>query len=321
MNKILLLTTIFSLFLGFNTIAQCPVGDLATIVDFKNIEGGGDECIFELEVSFYTGSANNTSITFTVAIDGGPTLYTTPCYDHLSSNTSYTASFSDDALVVPCNSDIVVTYTAYNSSTCTGTPCSPPFPDNVMILIGSLPIDLVSFAGYEERFDRVKLEWVTASEEQNDYFTIERSADGKIFQEIGIVEGNGNSSTEKYYSFMDERSLRGENYYRLKQTDLDNTYEYSDVILVENKIDKSTALTLAPSVIGNEVRLIFNELPKSNTFIEVFNQNGVNIINATLAEGEYRLDIDMSIYGPGMYFIRVPVGNEFVVKKFIKVMD
>jgi type IX secretion system substrate protein len=319
MNRQILLIAFFGLFLGSNTYAQqgCPVGETAIIADFKSI-GGGD-CVFELEVSFFTGSANNTSISFTVGIEGGPILYTTPCYDHLSSNSAYNVIFSDQALVVPCNSDIEVFYTAYTSPTCNGTPCSPAYPNNVMDLIGSLPIDLVTFVGYEDKFDRVKLEWVTASEEQNDYFTIERSADGRIFEEIGIVEGNGNSSTEKYYSFMDERSLRGENYYRLKQTDLDNTYEYSNVILVENKIDKSTVLTLAPSVVEDEVTLIFNELPKANKLIEVFNQNGVNVINATLAEGEYTLNLDMSTYGPGMYFIRVPIGKEFVVKKFIKV--
>jgi hypothetical protein len=184
-----------------------------------------------------------------------------------------------------------------------------------------LPVDLVSFVGHGQKFDKVKLEWVTASEDQNAYFLVERSADGRSFEEIGQVEGNGNSSATEYYFFKDEHSLRGENYYRLKQTNLDNTYKYSQVILVENKIDKSTALTLAPSVIINEVTLIFNELPKANKFIEVFDQNGVNIIKTSLAEGEYTLDLDLSDYAPGMYFIRVPIGREFVVKKFIKVTD
>ncbi|MFT5169211.1 MAG: hypothetical protein ACI8P3_004459 [Saprospiraceae bacterium] len=317
MKKQILLSAIFCLFLGFHTAAQCPIGLDATIVNSENM--GGGQCRFRLEVSYSASSVTNTSISFTVGIAGGVDLYTTACIGDLNENNSpYSSGISNELLIAPCNSVITVSYTAYLDDSCDDAPCAT----NVnMPVNGSLPVDLVSFVGHGQKFDKVKLEWVTASEDQNAYFLVERSADGRSFEEIGLVEGNGNSSATEYYFFMDENSLRGENYYRLKQTNLDNTYEYSQVILVENKIDKSTALTLAPSVIINEITLIFNELPKANKFIEVFNMNGTNIIKTTLAEGEYTLDLDLSDYAPGMYFIRVPIGKEFVIKRFVKVTD
>jgi type IX secretion system substrate protein len=318
MNKLLLFASLFFLTLEFNLFSQCPVAYDATIV---NVENSGSDRTFDIELNYSVEQvdANNSSLKFTISICGGADLLTTNCMGPLRKEESpYITTIDDPALVAPSDALICVSYSSWTNSTCGGNNCT--VNEDIPVL-GSLPIDLVSFVGYEDKFGRVKLEWVTASEEQNDYFTIERSADGKIFQEIGIVEGNGNSSTEKYYSFTDERSLRGENYYRLKQTDLDNAYEYSKVILVENKIDKLTALTLVPSVVRNEVTLIFNQLPKANKFIGVFNQNGVNIFNVILAEGEYTINLDVSTYAPGMYFIRVPIGKEFVVKKFIKVVD
>ena len=319
MNNQILLTAILCLFLSFNSNAQCPVGDEAVIIGSTEI--GAGLCEFKMELNFHTSTANNTSITFTIAIDGGATLLTTACFGNLSSNTFYTVDFSDPLLQAPCTSDLVVTYNAFNSPSCGGSSCSPPFPGNIVPVLGSLPVDLVSFGGHEEKFDKVKLEWVTASEDQNAYFSVERSGDGRNFEEIGLVEGSGNSSSTIYYSFMDNRALRGENYYRLKQVGLDNSFTYSDVILVENRMEKTTVLTVAPSITKGEVALIFNELPKENGIIEVYNSAGVNIISTTLAEGEYTLNLDLADYDPGMYFIRVPIGKEFVIKKFIKVLD
>jgi hypothetical protein len=318
MNKLILFTLTFFLFLGFNLFAQCPIAYDATII---NVESSGGDVAFDLELSYAVqqDNANNSSLSFTISICGGADLLTTDCMGGLKMDESpYATVLDDPALVAPPDVSICVTYSSWTNGACGGNNC---MLNEEVSVIGSLPVNLVSFVGYEQKFDRIKLDWITASEDQNAYFLVERSADGKNFEEIGIVEGNGNSSGTKYYFFIDEHALRGENYYRLKQTNLDNTYEYSQVILVENKIVQSTALILAPSVIKNEVTLIFNELPMANKFIEVFNMNGTNIIKRTLAEEEYTMDLDMSDYAPGMYFIRVPIGKEFVVKKFIKVAD
>lgn len=99
---------------------------------------------------------------------------------------------------------------------------------------GLLPIKLAYFKAKTEN-GKVVTEWATIQEENNDFFTIERSTDGKTFQKVGVVEGAGNSSSELTYSFIDESPLAGTSYYRLKQTDYDGKFEYFNLVTVNNQ--------------------------------------------------------------------------------------
>jgi hypothetical protein len=85
----------------------------------------------------------------------------------------------------------------------------------------------------------VFLEWVTKSERNNDYFSIERSEDGKIFETIKQINGAGNSTKKLHYDFTDYSPLRGTNYYRLKQTDYDGKSEYSKIITITIQDDNT----------------------------------------------------------------------------------
>lgn len=84
-----------------------------------------------------------------------------------------------------------------------------------------LPIELVSYTGACEN-NSVKLVWSTATESNNDFFTVEKSRDLTVWEPIGTVNGAGNSITLLNYSFVDEQSNEL-SYYRLSQTDLDGT--------------------------------------------------------------------------------------------------
>ena len=79
------------------------------------------------------------------------------------------------------------------------------------------------------------MDWTTASEENNDYFTVERSQDGSDFQELYRKDGAGVSTTFLYYFGYDNKPDLGVNYYRLKQTDYDGKYAYSDIESVDFK--------------------------------------------------------------------------------------
>ena len=95
-----------------------------------------------------------------------------------------------------------------------------------------LPVELVSFEA-NLNIDKVELHWVTASEETNELFTIERSQDGIIFEEILQVEGAGESSNRIEYFDIDYEPLTGISYYRLKQTDTDGKFTYSAKVFVD----------------------------------------------------------------------------------------
>jgi hypothetical protein len=92
----------------------------------------------------------------------------------------------------------------------------------------ALPISLMYFTP-KAKSDRVELEWVTASEVNNDYFVIERSQDGEHFEEILRHSGSGNSTTAITYTDIDNSPHKGINYYRLKQVDYDGKFEYFPV--------------------------------------------------------------------------------------------
>lgn len=104
-------------------------------------------------------------------------------------------------------------------------------PRNSGLCIAALPVDLASFTG--KPVDRsTLLEWTTLTESNNDYFLIEHSTDGIEYASIGTVEGGLNSSTPLNYTFVHEQPAIGENYYRLKQFDVNGAFDYSDEIQV-----------------------------------------------------------------------------------------
>jgi hypothetical protein len=84
-----------------------------------------------------------------------------------------------------------------------------------------------------QQSNSVELEWQTISEENFDYFSIERSEDGDIFYEISSVPGHGNSNDPIDYSFVDENPLFGTSFYRLNAIDYDGTYEKFQTLSVE----------------------------------------------------------------------------------------
>ncbi len=105
-----------------------------------------------------------------------------------------------------------------------------------------LPITLLYFdAKYIEQW--VDLNWATSSELNNDYFTVERSSDGKSFELLLQLPGSGTISGTTNYQSVDERPLPGVSYYRLKQTDYDGKFSYSDIIPVAAKGPKLECLT------------------------------------------------------------------------------
>ena len=97
-----------------------------------------------------------------------------------------------------------------------------------------LPIELLSFNGtLHEKYNL--LEWVTATEKNNDYFTVQRSFDGITFENIGTVKGAGNSNLPLNYSLKDNHPANGISYYQLMQTDFDGTTSKNGIIALNRK--------------------------------------------------------------------------------------
>lgn len=110
--------------------------------------------------------------------------------------------------------------------------------DNVTsrsIFVGNcilLPVELLHFKA-EPSGTKVVTTWSTATEQGNDYFTVERSVDNRTFEAVGNVEGIGDTQYTSYYQFEDKVPLKGTSYYRLRQTDIDGSTSYSEVVPVQ----------------------------------------------------------------------------------------
>ena len=118
------------------------------------------------------------------------------------------------------------------------TSSASPFTMNLTTSAGlglncvTLPIELIDFNGFaEEGYN--ELNWITASEINNDLFEIEKSYDGVLFSKIGTVNGNGNSHNQLTYNFIDNNPSTEISYYRLRQVDFDGKHKYSNVISVK----------------------------------------------------------------------------------------
>lgn len=189
-------------------------------------------------------------------------------------NKNVTLAFDGNSCGVTLLSDLSVAHwdgaiwqdegnTATTGSTAAGTITSAvvtwfsPFTLSSVSSENPLPIQLLKFTAFYNGND-VDLNWETASEINNDFFTVERSVDGTQFSEIGRVDGAGNSDHFIPYHSKDRTPFMGQSYYRLKQTDFNGNYTYSN---------------LAPILIQEEA---FN-------VVNVYNQTAQNVLEITLS--------------------------------------
>lgn len=170
-----------------------------------------------------------------------------------------------------------------------------------------LPVELLSFEATPVQ-DQVALNWITASELNNDYFTVERSVDQENWEEIIRMDGHGTSELTHHYVNIDPRPHLGMNYYRLKQTDYNGEYTYSPVRAVEFK--------------GEELGIYPN--PTNDIFYVEGDLNNVQVIN--IIDGRGRLvtsdskddlsrEWNLSEHGleSGIYFVEFMLNNGAVV--------
>jgi hypothetical protein len=119
----------------------------------------------------------------------------------------------------------------------------------------NLPIELLYFKGSVYNSDNI-LHWSTASEDNNDYFTIEKTKDGIDWKIVKREPGAGNSSNQLYYSLVDENVESIINYYRLKQTDYDGKFKYSDIISIDNRNNREIKeVVKITNILGQEIDL------------------------------------------------------------------
>ncbi len=186
-----------------------------------------------------------------------------------------------------------------------------------------LPVTLKIFSG-EIKNNGIELKWITASEINNDYFSIERSPDGFNYSEIGRVQGAGNSTTENTYLLVDPSPLVGNNYYKLSQLDFDgHKEEYAPIYFRFQLTGKGFyILDYSPTLFDDHLTIYYNDEKSEHVEIQIFNPTGELIRSSKNISGKGFNSFTFpgtSSFKKGIYFIRlVTESNETAVLKAIK---
>lgn len=157
--------------------------------------------------------------------------------------------------------------------------------------------------------NQIELRWATASERDNEYFEIQKSANGTVFTPLGTVSGTGNSHNISRYSFIDRSPASGANYYRIKQVDTDGTSSYSDVlVLFYNTVSDETYLYPNPSY-GHVSLYIGSQFLNTPTQFTLIASNGRTVEQRIIFQ-EHQQPINLTDdLLPGVYYVRLE--NEF----------
>lgn len=232
------------------------------------------------------------------------------------SNITYDAGSSID---IGIGADVCATNIYINGTfTGSGTICT-----------GALPVTLISFESRVDKRD-IKLIWVTENEINNAGFDIERkrvdlnSADQ--WKKISFIQGNGNTSGQRIYSFDDNKLQSAVYKYRLKQIDFNGNYEYFELAndIVVNTPGKFDMRQNYPNP-SNPRSKIDYEMPISGKItIKLYNMLGqevFDIVNETKDAGYYSAEFDGSNLSSGVYFYRIAAeGNRQSFTKTLKLI-
>ncbi|MBK5286317.1 MAG: T9SS type A sorting domain-containing protein [Bacteroidia bacterium] len=169
-----------------------------------------------------------------------------------------------------------------------------------IICAAVLPVELINFTGYNIGTGNV-LEWQTATETNNDYFILERSSVGIDFENIGTIDGHGNSTQLLNYKFNDNNPLSGINYYRLKQVDYNGDFNNSKTIAVRNNLSGIPCFVFQEELSGN---FILSCSQPENSQAQILTMDGriLKVINIT---GNSENKISLNDFSSGISILRI----------------
>ncbi len=175
---------------------------------------------------------------------------------------------------------------------------------------GNVPISLLSFAAYCNGNNNV-INWSTASETNNNYFSIEKSHDCLIFENISNISGAGNSNSLLNYSYTDTEPFSDISYYRLKQTDYDVAYTYSDIIAASCQKKSIEIINIYPNPTSDCFDYVIYSKEDEEIFVYVINFSGKVQISKkeNIAKGLNHKSLDVSGLASAPYYLKIETSN------------
>lgn len=184
-----------------------------------------------------------------------------------------------------------------------------------------LPVELVSFTAIAAD-GIVTLTWITASETDNSHFEVQRSLDGKSFESIAKVEGNGNSSQRIKYEYKDTSPLANILYYRLMQVDINGDFEYSNIVAVDLSYIKTAgnSLEVYPVPFENTLNIRVRAAQDKTAQIVLVDLQGREVykVNYQLVNGLNSFEVNVPPLPDGVYLIQLRSNGETMSRKIMK---
>lgn len=202
-----------------------------------------------------------------------------------------------------------------------GNPYSGCYPDaDMMVDFTTLPVVWAS-VGAVATEDAINVTWATAEESNNDYFEVQRSADGENFTTVGMVEAIGNSSTLQSYQFEDVGPGFGQHYYRIFQVDLDGSRSVSDVVTATLEGGVDFGITTAfPNPFQNALMIAFDCEVEGTAEIAITDLHGQMVWQQSQVAraGTNQVNLELGRFAAGVYFATVRTGGKQASKRVVK---
>ncbi|HKR06278.1 MAG TPA: T9SS type A sorting domain-containing protein, partial [Bacteroidia bacterium] len=179
-----------------------------------------------------------------------------------------------------------------------------------------LPVDFLDFSAKCDGRG-IKLLWNTASETNNDHFTIEKSTDGKSFELVTIVKGAGNSSSLNKYEIVDHNPIKGINYYRLSQTDFNGHTEVYNIASSRSCFADDGEVQLVVTLNDENGTSLFVTVPSNEDFvISVFDAAGKQVLTQknSVKEGFNTVNLNTKNLSSGIYVVKM-IGNSHILSQ------
>ncbi len=184
---------------------------------------------------------------------------------------------------------------------------------------GILPVTLIRFEGRRTGARTVRLSWQTAQELRNDYFEVEKSADGRAFRPFGRVTGSGTTTAPRAYQLTDTAATAAA-YYRLRQVDFDGTVALSDEVYLPAPLVARLTAALVPSPTDGAVTLrgLPADLPLTVTLHSVHGRCLRPPVSTTAAEASRHLSAALCAAAPGVYLVNVVYAGQQQMLRVLK---
>jgi len=333
-----LVTDQIRVYMTNNTGAPIDLGAVNISVAYNTANVTYDNISFSLfEDTWGTGSnidveGSNTAFLIPAKNYGGNSYDTRVWY--LASKTAGTPAITLAASGAPMLHVMTVDFTVINPGSSRYMETNGEFFGNRLDDVGGtlvpfltqdlstpFPVEWLSFEAEQVGTEKVGLVWVTATEQNNAFFGIERSIDGMSFEQIGTVEGMGNSNDPRTYDYLDRNAAADRLYYRLRQVDIDGVFTYSEVR--EVRLDQTFGLqiSLYPNPASETLFLQSTEEVSGSFEIKMLDATG-RLIQQVRTEtfGQQDLAFPVSQLANGVYSLEVRNLETFEVKSkmFVK---